>query len=106
MSLLSGFVITIAIPLDVSMLDPPPTATITSALEFLHASTPSVTFFIVGFGFISEYNVYSIFAFSNSSSTFLVTPASTNDLSLTKKTFLNPLFCISPASSLLAPLPK
>ena len=39
------------IPFAVSMLDPPPTATITSAPDFLQASIPSVTFFIVGFGF-------------------------------------------------------
>ena len=75
-------------PFAVSILDPPPTATITSAPESLHASTPSVTFFIVGFGLISEYNEYSICALFNMSSIFLVTPASTNDLSLTKKTFL------------------
>ena len=56
-SALSGFVITIDIPFAVSMLEPPPTATITSAPDFLHSATPSVTFFIVGFGFISEYNV-------------------------------------------------
>ena len=46
---------TIDIPLAVSILEPPPTATITSAPAFLQASTPSNTFFIVGFGFTSEY---------------------------------------------------
>ena len=105
-SLLSGFVITIDIPFAVSILEPPPTATIKSASDCLHASTPSNTFFIVGFGFISEYNVYSILAFFSSSSTFAATPASTKDLSDTKNTFLNPLFVISSASTSLAPFPK
>ena len=53
-SALSGFVITIDIPFAVSILDPPPTATITSAPALLQASTPSNTFFIVGFGLTSE----------------------------------------------------
>ena len=105
-SALSGFVITIEIPFAVSILEPPPTATITSAPDFLQASTPSVTFLIVGFGFISSYKSYGISAFCNISSILAATPASTKDLSLTKKTFLNPLFFISPGSSSLEPFPK
>ena len=88
------------------MLEPPPTATITSAPDFLHAATPSVTFLIVGFGFISSYKSYTIPASLNIFSTFAVTPASTNDLSLTKKTFLKFLFWISNAKFSLALSPK
>ena len=106
MSALSGFVITIDIPFAVSILEPPPTATIKSAFDFLQASTPSNTFFIVGFGFISSYKSYGTPALFKTSSTLLHTPASTNDLSLTKNTFLKPLFLISVANSSLAPLPK
>ena len=90
-SALSGFVITIDIPFAVSMLDPPPTATITSAPDFLQASIPSVTFFIVGFGFTSEYTSKGIPAFSKTSVTLLITPHSANDLSVTTNAFLNPL---------------
>ena len=53
------------------MLEPPPTATITSAPDFLHAATPSVTFLIVGFGFISSYKSYTIPASLNIFSTFV-----------------------------------
>ena len=105
-SALSGFVITIDIPFAVSMLDPPPTATITSAPDFLQASIPSVTFFIVGFGFTSEYTSKGIPAFSKTSVTLLITPHSANDLSVTTNAFLNPLFFISGANSSLAPFPK
>ena len=73
------------------MLDPPPTATITSAPDFLQASIPSVTFFIVGFGFTSEYTSKGIPAFSKTSVTLLITPHSANDLSVTTNAFLNPL---------------
>ena len=48
----SGFVIIVAIALLVSIGLPPPTATITSAPAALQASTPAVTFSIVGFGLI------------------------------------------------------
>ena len=88
------------------MLDPPPTATITSAPDFLQASIPSVTFFIVGFGFTSEYTSKGIPAFSKTSVTLLITPHSANDLSVTTNAFLNPLFFISGANSSLAPFPK
>ena len=88
------------------MLEPPPTATITSAPDFLHAATPSVTFLIVGFGLISSYSEYSIPASVNTFSTFAVTPASTNGLSVTKNTFLNFPFLISSASTSLALFPK
>ena len=53
-SSLSGFVIIIEIPFAVSITDPPPTATITSAPYSLQTLTPSCTFFTVGFGLISE----------------------------------------------------
>ena len=94
------------IPFAVSMLEPPPTATITSASDSLHASTPSVTFLIVGFGLISSYSEYSIPASLNNFSIFATTPASTKGLSLTKKTFLNFLFCISSTKTSLALFPK
>ena len=105
-SALSGFVITIEIPFAVSMLDPPPTATIKSALDALHFSTPSKTFFIVGFGFTSEYTSKSIPSLSKILVTLSVTPTSTKDLSVTTKTFLNPLDLISSGSTSLAPFPK
>ena len=88
------------------MLDPPPTATIKSALDALHFSTPSKTFFIVGFGFTFEYTSKSIPSLSKILVTLSVTPTSTKDLSVTTKTFLNPLDLISSGSTSLAPFPK
>ena len=105
-SFLFGFLITIPIPFAVSIAEPPPTATITSAFASLHTATPSNTFLIVGFGFTSEYTTYSISALSNTSVTFFVTPISNNVLSVTTNTFLNFLCLISSGSTSLAPLPK
>ena len=52
-SFLSGFVIIMLIPFAVSMLDPPPTATIKLAPNSVHICTPANTFSIGGFGFTS-----------------------------------------------------
>ena len=105
-SSLSGFVITIEIPLAVSILEPPPTATITSAPNSLQTLNPSFTFVTVGLGFTSLNTVYSIPASSNLSVTFFVNPISNKDLSVTTKTFLYPLFLISSGKTSLAPNPK
>ena len=88
------------------MLDPPPTATITSAPNSLHFANPSNTFFIVGFGLTSEYTEYSIPALSKTSVTLAVTPTSNKALSVTTNTFLKPLSFISLGNSSLAPFPK
>ena len=50
----SGFSMMTPMPLQVSMEEPPPMATIMSAPEALYASTPSLTFWMVGLGLISE----------------------------------------------------
>ena len=75
-SLLSGFVIIIDIPFAVSMLEPPPIATITSAPISLHIWIPAFTFEIGGFGSTSWYTPYSIPASSKIFVTFLLTPTS------------------------------
>ena len=77
----------IEIAFAVSILDPPPTATITSAPDSLHFANPSLTFFMVGFGFTSLKISYGIFACSNTSVTFLLTPTSYKDLSVTTNAF-------------------
>ena len=51
----SGLLVTIPIPLAVSIAEPPPIATIKSAPAAANASTPIFTLVTVGFGFTSLY---------------------------------------------------
>ena len=102
----SGLLVTIPIPLAVSMLEPPPMATIKSAPDAAKASTPIFTFVTVGLGFTSLYISNGIPASSNTSVTILATPNFTSPLSVTTKAFFNPKRLTTSGSSLRAPGPK
>ena len=88
------------------MLEPPPTARITSGLNHLLFLYPCNTLSIEGFGFTSSYNSYLTFPSSRIFITLSVTPASTRDLSDTKNTLLYPLSFNSSSRTSLAPNPK
>ena len=83
----SGFFATIPMALAVSILDPPPMATIQSAPLFLKASRPFFTLSMVGLGWISLKTSYAILASSKRSVTFFVTPNLIKPGSLVTKAF-------------------
>ena len=101
-----GLLYTIPIAFEVSITEPPPTATMKSAPDFLKASKPSLQFLIVGFCLISKNSSNGISALFKTSFTLSKTPQDAKTLSLTKRAFLYPLVLTSVASSVLQPAPK
>ena len=92
-------------PFAVSIDDPPPIATMQSALAFLNAFTPFFTFSIVGFGFMSLYSAYGTLALSRRSVTFFVTPNLIRSGSEKTIGFLSPRFASSVTMDSTAPAP-
>ena len=102
----SGLLVMIPIAFDVSMLEPPPMARRKSAPDLANASSPSFTFFTVGFCLISLNTSYGMPASSSTSSTFCATPNLMRSLSVQTNALCNPRRRTSPGNSLRAPGPK
>ena len=101
----SGLAMMIPTAFEVSIDEPPPMATMQSAPDALNASTPALTFSMVGFGWMSLKTEYAMPSLSSRPVTLAVTPNFTRSGSEATKAFFSPRHLISPGMAVIAPAP-